>query len=329
VDAGYLAAAGTSWGCHAAHVHPAFAATFTACGRRLGFGDQQEVQRQWAVLAKLAAAAGVDPARLHRHRFDAARDQLLAAVADRHGGHAPNSLTTPLHGLEATLAALGVLTDPRPKAGTTTCRRGHWEELGTRAPVLTTTMRRYLGEPGSRLTGVTRLRSGTAQHGGRRGQVARATPATGREARPRPPGDWSSGKGVTAMMPQRGSRFATSCRAARRRRRELTSTRSVGSPAGAGLVRSSPVSTLARKILSEALPGGLPGGAQDGADSGPGLVLRPGSGNRGGKLGVGLVYRGVGGGRSDVGPSRARLAAVRMTARSPTAGAPAHHGGQR
>jgi hypothetical protein len=138
---------GTSWGYHAAQVYPAFAATFTACGRRLGFGDQ-EVERQWAVLAKLAAAAGVDPARLHRHRFDAARDQLLAAVAGRHGGHAPNSLTTPLHGLEATLAALGVLTDPRPKAGTTSCRRQHWEELGTRAPVLTTTMRRYLTQLG-------------------------------------------------------------------------------------------------------------------------------------------------------------------------------------
>ena len=147
VDAGYLAAAGTSWGCHAAHVHPAFAATFTACGRRLGFGDQ-ELQRQWAVLAKLAAAAGVDPARLHRHRFDAARDQLLAAVAARQGGSAPNSLTTPLHGLEATLAALGVLTDPRPKAGTTTSRRRHWDELGIRAPVLTTTMRRYLTQLG-------------------------------------------------------------------------------------------------------------------------------------------------------------------------------------
>ena len=56
------------------------------------------------------------------------------------------------------------------------------------------------------------------------------------------------------------------------------------------------MSTLEWRILSEALLGGLPGGVQDGADSGPGLVLRPGSGNRGGKLGVGRVHRGAGGG---------------------------------
>jgi hypothetical protein len=50
------------------------------------------------------------------------------------------------------------------------------------------------------------------------------------------------------------------------------------------------------KILSEALLGGFLAGVLDGADDGPGVLPRPGPGNGGGELGVGLVHRGVGGG---------------------------------
>src|SRR5450759_3062972 len=63
-----------------------------------------------------------------------------------------------------------------------------------------------------------------------------------------------------------------------------------------GAPMSRPVSTLDWKILSEALLGGLPAGVQNGADDGPGVLPRPGPGNGGGELGVGLVHRGVGGG---------------------------------
>lgn len=145
VDAEYVAIAGTAWGHHATRVHSRFSTSFAATGHRIGF-TTKEVQRQWATLAKITAIAGVDPDRLHRHRFNAARDQLSAATMRIHAGRAPITLTTPLHGLEATLAALDVLDQPRAKAGTTNSRQDHWDQITIAAPVLATTMRRYLAQ---------------------------------------------------------------------------------------------------------------------------------------------------------------------------------------
>jgi site-specific recombinase XerD len=147
VDAEYVARAGTSWGHHARRVHPQTSTSFAATAHRIGF-TSKEIQRQWATLAKLAAIAGVAPDHLHRHRFNAARDQLSAAIVGNHGGPAPITLTTPLHGLEATLAALDILDEPRAKAGTTNSRQAHWERLTTSAPALVLTMRRYLAQLG-------------------------------------------------------------------------------------------------------------------------------------------------------------------------------------
>ena len=147
VDAEYVARAGTSWGHHASRVHPQLSALFAATAHRIGF-TSQEAQRQWATLAKITAIAGSDPACLYRHRLDAARDQLTAAIAATHNGRAPITLTTPLHGLEATLATLDILDQPRAKAGTTNSRQAHWDQLAITAPVLVTTMRRYLAQLG-------------------------------------------------------------------------------------------------------------------------------------------------------------------------------------
>lgn len=143
VDAAYVAASASSWGHHAALVHPTTAASFTATGKRLGYHDK-EISRQWATLAKLVAISGLGPDQLRRHHYDAARGQLFIAVTARHGGRAPITLTTPLHGLEATLAALGVLDEPVGKTARPSTRAGHWKTMAAAAPVLTTTMRRYL-----------------------------------------------------------------------------------------------------------------------------------------------------------------------------------------
>ncbi len=145
VDADYVVAAGTSWGRHAALIHPDLAAAFTSTTQRLGF-TEIEASRQWATLAKLVAISGLRPDLLHRYRFDAARAELIAAVRARNDGRAPKTLTTPLHGLEATLSAIGILDEPVGKTGRPNSRSGHWETLTRTAPVLTTTMRRYLAQ---------------------------------------------------------------------------------------------------------------------------------------------------------------------------------------
>jgi len=145
VDADYVVASGTSWGHHAALVHAELATAFTATTQRLGF-TEKETNRQWATLAKLVAISGLRPDQLHRYRFDAARDELIAAVRARDGGRAPKTLTTPLHGLEATLSAIGILDEPVAKIGRPNSRSGHWATLACTAPVLTTTMRRYLAQ---------------------------------------------------------------------------------------------------------------------------------------------------------------------------------------
>lgn len=147
IDVTYVDAADTSWGHQVALVHPDLAATFIATAGRIGFSTI-EIQRQWATLAKLTAISGLRPDLLRRHRYNAARDQLRTIVGQRCGGRTPRSLSTPLHGLEATLAALGILDKAAPQSHTTDARREHWVTLTLTAPVLTATMRRYLAQVG-------------------------------------------------------------------------------------------------------------------------------------------------------------------------------------
>ncbi len=145
IDADYVGAVNTSWGLQAALVHPALVSSFTDTAQRIGFASK-ETERQWAILSKLVAITGLRPEELHRHRFNTVRDELIDVVRLQHHGQTPKTLTTPLHGLEATLTALGILNSAAPKAGTTDSRREHWSVLTQSAPVLTATMRRYLAQ---------------------------------------------------------------------------------------------------------------------------------------------------------------------------------------
>lgn len=144
IDAAYVAAGTSDWGRHAASRYPDFAEGFRATATRIGFADTEK-SRQWGVLSKLIAVAGCTPQGLHRPVFDDARDRLSESTAVARGRLA-NSFTTPLHGLEATLAALGVLDEPARRRPGGRRSEMTWEALAASAPTLAATMRRYLGQ---------------------------------------------------------------------------------------------------------------------------------------------------------------------------------------
>jgi integrase len=173
VDAAYIAACRAEWGYRLADLEPRLAARFAATATRLGYSGQQS-ERQWATLAKLAAAAGLPAGQLDRPRLDAARDALAAAIRARHG-QLPNTFTTPLHGLQATLAAMGILDEPEGRRVSGRGIPARWDHLESLAPELAGTMRRYLAQlaismrPGSVALADTTLRHFavylTAHHG--------------------------------------------------------------------------------------------------------------------------------------------------------------------
>lgn len=141
-DAGYVRSCRSAWGHHAVLVYPGFADTFGRTAATLGF-TTVEIRRQWGVLAKVCATTGVSPEVLDSNRFGAAVAELTAAHT-RPDGRIPLSWSTPLHGLKATLAGLGVLADAPPGRLSPSSRTAHWDELAARAPHLVATMRRYL-----------------------------------------------------------------------------------------------------------------------------------------------------------------------------------------
>jgi integrase len=145
VDAAYVVVCASSWGYQASIVFAEFAARFREIAHGLGF-TPKETNRQWATAAKLATVAGVAPGMLDRPRFDRARAALAAALLEIHNGHLPITFTTPLHGLQATLTAMGVLDVAESRNKPDRGRRAHWDRISVHAPTLAATMRRYLAQ---------------------------------------------------------------------------------------------------------------------------------------------------------------------------------------
>jgi integrase len=145
VDADYIAATTVSWGYHASAVFPDFATRFRSTATRLGF-TIKETERQWATAAKLCAVAGVTPAQLDRACFDRARAAMAATLLTIHSGTLPNTFTTPLHGLQATLSALGILDSPESRNKPDRGRAAHWARIEADAPQIAVTMRRYVAQ---------------------------------------------------------------------------------------------------------------------------------------------------------------------------------------
>lgn len=146
VDAGYVVAGGSCWGSHVARTHPRFHGQFIAGALALRFTDLQ-ARRQWAALSVLAALSGTAPGLVHRDRFDAAQDAWFTALrASRADGRIPIGVSTPIHGLSATLAALGVLDAAAAKKPTRPGQPVRWQVLAPQAPVMVATMRAYLAQ---------------------------------------------------------------------------------------------------------------------------------------------------------------------------------------
>lgn len=143
-SAGYVRACRSEWGFHAAAVHPDFANTFHRSALALGF-SKHEATRQWCTLAKIAATAGAPPNRLYANIFHSVAAELTAAHTDS-GGKIPTTWSTPLHGLKATAAALGLIVDASPTRLSPSSRDTHWTALAARAPQLVATLRRYLAQ---------------------------------------------------------------------------------------------------------------------------------------------------------------------------------------
>lgn len=141
-DADYVRSCRSEWGHHARIVHPGFADTFHTVALTLGF-SASEARRQWCTLAKIAVVAGEIPNRLTVNTFHDAAVALTAVHTDP-SGRIPITWSTPLHGLKATAAALGVIADTPPTRLSPSSRHTHWRALADRAPQLVETLRRYL-----------------------------------------------------------------------------------------------------------------------------------------------------------------------------------------
>lgn len=144
VGADYVRSSRSEWGYHARLVYPDFAGTFDRTACTLGF-TAAETRRQWGTLAKVIATTGTAPKKFEANRFRAAADELTVAHTSPNG-RIPVSWSTPLHGLKATLTALGLLADAPPTRLSPSSRTTHWDELAARAPQLVATLRRYLSQ---------------------------------------------------------------------------------------------------------------------------------------------------------------------------------------
>ncbi len=142
VDADYVRSCRSEWGYHAKLVYPDFADSFDRTAHTLGF-TTAETRRQWGALTKIVATAGTSSQSLDSNVLRS-RAEALTVAHTRPDGRIPVSWSTPLHGLKATLAALGLLADAPPTRLSPSSRIAHWDELAARAPQLVATLRRYL-----------------------------------------------------------------------------------------------------------------------------------------------------------------------------------------
>jgi site-specific recombinase XerD len=132
-SAEFLACGAQRLGRVAAWVHRDFHQRFMHVADGIGF-TAKVAELQWWAVAKVAAVAGVAPARLTRARFDAASAELLVAALALGTPSAHRCLSTRLYGAEATLYHAGVIDgEPRKRApNQAALRQQEWASVPAR-----------------------------------------------------------------------------------------------------------------------------------------------------------------------------------------------------
>lgn len=146
VDVDFVVASGCHWGIYIRDAYPAQAAEFDQQAASLGF-CATETGRMWSYLAKICIITGTAPDQLAAAQYQQARTALHEAVIDARG-YRPQSLSTPLFGLDAVMfhRGQGPAPDIRRRWTGRPAPEVAWEDLAVRGPQLVATMRRYLDQ---------------------------------------------------------------------------------------------------------------------------------------------------------------------------------------
>jgi len=131
----YVVASGCRWGKYQAAAYPAEAAGFHSQAMDLGFCGR-EVDRMWAHLSRIAMIAGAAPHELTAQQYTAARavfhDTVIAVRGTR-----PQTLSTPLFGLDAVMFHRGQAPRPEPRRRWTgrPVAEVDWGDIAVHAPL--------------------------------------------------------------------------------------------------------------------------------------------------------------------------------------------------
>jgi integrase len=144
VDLDFAVASGCRWGKYLRDAYPEQAEVFEAQAGSLGFCPK-EIGRMWSWLAKICITTGTSPEGLTATQYQQARMAVHDAVITQRG-HRPQSLSTPLFGLDAVMfhRGQGPAPDIRRRWTGRPVNEVDWDDLAAAAPVMVATMRRYL-----------------------------------------------------------------------------------------------------------------------------------------------------------------------------------------
>ncbi|MDO5500890.1 MAG: site-specific integrase [Propionibacteriaceae bacterium] len=146
VDVGFVVASGCRWGGYIGSAYPEQQARFETQAASIGFCPK-EIGRMWSWLAKICIATGTSPETITSEQYSTTRTAIHDEVITQRG-YRPQSLSTPLFGLDAVMFHRGQAPTPEIRRQWTGRKVAEveWETLQQAAPVMVATMTRYLDQ---------------------------------------------------------------------------------------------------------------------------------------------------------------------------------------